>query len=121
MNSRNLFYVRYLQLRTLNVRNKELFALFVFEKELFRYYPKTEEKILSTLNKEITKKTAIIVSHRISSIKNADHIIVLEEGRIIQAGTHQQLISIKGYYKELFQKQLLEFNKENTRDQDWST
>jgi ATP-binding cassette subfamily B protein len=82
---------------------------------------KTEEKILSTLNKEITKKTAIIVSHRISSIKNADHIIVLEEGRIIQAGTHQQLISIKGYYKELFQKQLLEFNKENARDQDGST
>ena len=61
MNSRNLFYVRYLQLRTLNVRNKELYALFFFEKELFRYYPKTEEKILSKIKlkwlfEEISKK-----------------------------------------------------------------
>ena len=61
MNSRNLFYVRYLQLKTLDVRNKELFALFVFEKELFRYYPKIEEKILSKIKlkwlfEEISKK-----------------------------------------------------------------
>ena len=49
VNSRDLFYVRYLQLRTSNVRKQDLFALFVFEKELFKYYPKTEEKILSKI------------------------------------------------------------------------
>ena len=49
VNSRNLFYVRYLQLRTSNVREQDLFALFFFEKELFKYYPKTEEKILSKI------------------------------------------------------------------------
>ena len=49
VNSRDLFYVRYLQLKTSNVRKQDLFALFVFEKELFKYYPKTEEKILSKI------------------------------------------------------------------------
>ena len=49
MNSRDLFYVRYLQLRTSNMRKQDLFALFVFEKELFKYFPKTEEKLLSKI------------------------------------------------------------------------
>lgn len=49
MNSRDLFYVRYLQLKTSNMRKQDLFALFVFEKELFKYYPKTEEKLLSKI------------------------------------------------------------------------
>ena len=49
MNSRDLFYVRYLQLKTLNVWKQDIFALFVFEKELFKYYPKTEEKLLSKI------------------------------------------------------------------------
>ena len=59
--------------------------------------------------KKITKNTTtIIVSHRISSAKNADHIIVLEEGEIVQEGTHNQLISKNGYYKALYEKQLQE-------------
>jgi len=48
------------------------------------------------------------VSHRISSIKNADTIIVLENGKIIQQGTHNELVNKSGYYKELFEQQLLE-------------
>ncbi|QCE40079.1 ABC transporter ATP-binding protein [Psychroserpens sp. NJDZ02] len=64
----------------------------------------TEEKILTNL-KTITKdKTTIIVSHRISSAKNADHIIVLDDGQIVQSGTHNQLINTDGYYKELYLK-----------------
>ena len=64
----------------------------------------TEEKILTNL-KTITKdKTTIIVSHRISSAKNADQIIVLDDGQIVQSGTHNQLITIDGYYKELYLK-----------------
>lgn len=70
----------------------------------------TEEEILNHL-KEITKnRTSIIVSHRISSVKNADQIIVLEQGKIIQQGTHNELISQMGYYKDLYNKQLKEAN-----------
>ena len=56
-------------------------------------------------------KTTFIISHRVSSAKNADQIIILDEGEIIQQGPHNQLINEKGYYKELYEQQLLE--KEN--------
>ncbi|QQX75668.1 MULTISPECIES: ABC transporter ATP-binding protein [Aequorivita] len=68
----------------------------------------TEEQILQNLHKISKEKTTIIVSHRISSAKNADKIIVLEEGKIIQQGTHNNLVNTEGYYKELYAKQLLE-------------
>ena len=68
----------------------------------------TEEKILNNLKKVSAGKTTIIVSHRISSAKNADHIIVLDNGKIVQKGTHNKLIAIDGYYKELYLKQLIE-------------
>jgi ATP-binding cassette subfamily B protein len=68
----------------------------------------TEEEILQNLNKISKNKTTIIVSHRISSAKNANKIIVLEEGKIIQQGTHNELVNSDGYYKELYAKQLLE-------------
>ncbi len=68
----------------------------------------TEEEILQNLHKISKEKTTIIVSHRISSAKNANKIIVLEEGKIIQQGTHNELVSSEGYYKELYAKQLLE-------------
>ncbi|MBT8262849.1 MAG: ABC transporter ATP-binding protein/permease [Bacteroidia bacterium] len=68
----------------------------------------TEEKILQNLNKISSDKTTIIVSHRVSSAKNADMIIVLEEGNIVQQGTHNELVNTDGYYKELYAKQLLE-------------
>lgn len=68
----------------------------------------TEEKILSSLSTISKNKTTIIVSHRISSAKTADKIIVLEAGQIIQKGTHNQLIEAEGYYKNLYFKQLSE-------------
>ena len=71
----------------------------------------TEEEILQNLNLISKNKTTIIVSHRVSSAKNCDKIIVLKEGAIIQKGTHSALVSQEGYYKELYSKQLLE--KEN--------
>ncbi len=68
----------------------------------------TEEKILNNL-KTVTKgKTTVIVSHRISSAKNADRILILEDGEIVQQGTHDFLINQKGYYQELYNKQLTE-------------
>jgi ATP-binding cassette subfamily B protein len=68
----------------------------------------TEEEILQNLNKISADKTTIIVSHRVSSAKHADTIIVLEEGKIIQQGSHNELVNADGYYKELYTKQLLE-------------
>ena len=71
----------------------------------------TEEKIINNLESITKDKTTIIVSHRVSSAKKADKIIVLDEGEIIQQGTHNELIKQVGYYKDLYTKQLLE--KEN--------
>ena len=68
----------------------------------------TEKSILKSLNRHTKDITTIIVSHRISSIKNTNNIIVLENGRIIQEGNHDQLINQKGYYKHLYNKQIIE-------------
>ncbi|GEP51298.1 ABC transporter [Flavobacterium noncentrifugens] len=68
----------------------------------------TEETILNNLLEFCRNKTTIIVSHRVSSAKNADKIIILEGGEIIQQGSHNQLVNQEGYYKELYLKQLSE-------------
>ena len=68
----------------------------------------TEEAILNNLLEFCRDKTTIIVSHRVSSAKNADKIIILEDGEILQQGTHNQLVNEPGYYKELYLKQLSE-------------
>ncbi|MGL2994695.1 ABC transporter ATP-binding protein [Flavobacterium sp. TSSA_36] len=68
----------------------------------------TEETILNNLFEICKDKTTIIVSHRVSSAKNADKIIILENGKIIQQGTHNQLLNQEGYYSELYLKQLSE-------------
>ncbi|WP_163518264.1 ABC transporter ATP-binding protein [Gelidibacter japonicus] len=68
----------------------------------------TEEKILNNLRTITKGKTTIIVSHRVSSAKSADKIIVLDDGKIIQKGTHNTLIDVDGYYRELYLKQLTE-------------
>lgn len=68
----------------------------------------TEEAILNNLNEICKDKTTIIVSHRVSSAKNAHKIIILEDGKIIQQGSHNQLINQEGYYASLYLKQLSE-------------
>jgi len=68
----------------------------------------TEEAILNNLFEICKDKTTIIVSHRVSSAKNADKIIILENGKIIQQGSHNQLINENGYYSALYLKQLSE-------------
>ena len=65
----------------------------------------TEEKILKNLKSFCQNKTTVIVSHRISSVKDADNIIVLDHGKIIEKGSHQKLLDLKGYYLDLFNKQ----------------
>lgn len=85
--------------------------ILIFDDCLSAVDTETEEKILSNLERVSKNKTTFIISHRVSSAKNADKIIVLDAGKIIQQGTHNQLIREKGYYKELYEQQLLE--KEN--------
>jgi ATP-binding cassette subfamily B protein len=68
----------------------------------------TEERILRALREIRKGRTALIVSHRASSVKDADHIIVIEEGRIVERGTHDALIRKGGYYAELYRKQTIE-------------
>lgn len=85
--------------------------IFLFDDCLSAVDTDTEEKIIKNLHEISKNKTTIIVSHRISSAINADNILVLDEGQILQQGTHSQLIEIEGYYKELYAKQLSE--KEN--------
>ncbi len=70
----------------------------------------TENKILKNLKNNFQKKTLIIISHRVSCVKDADNIIVLDNGKIIQSGSHNELIKNKGYYKDLYLKQNKEIN-----------
>lgn len=80
----------------------------IFDDCLSAVDTRTEEEILSNLGRIMQGKTSIIISHRISTIKNADNILVLDDGKIIEQGTHNKLMELKGAYFELYEKQLLE-------------
>jgi len=68
----------------------------------------TEEKILTHLREVMRERTTIFISHRVSTVRNADRIAVLHEGNIVELGTHEELIARNGYYTDLYNKQLLE-------------
>lgn len=87
------------------IKNPEIL---IFDDCLSAVDTETEEKILGNLEMISKDKTTLIISHRVSSAKNADKIIILDEGKIIQEGSHNELIGKKGYYKELYEQQLLE-------------
>ena len=85
--------------------------ILIFDDCLSAVDTETEERILANLKQVSKNKTTFIISHRVSSAKNADKIIILDAGKIIEQGTHNQLITKDGYYKDLYEQQLLE--KEN--------
>ncbi|MGC2744345.1 MAG: ABC transporter ATP-binding protein [Candidatus Angelobacter sp.] len=68
----------------------------------------TEETILNHLREVMRDRTTIFISHRVSTVRNADRIAVLHEGRVVELGTHEELLARSGYYTDLYNKQLLE-------------
>lgn len=87
------------------IKNPEVL---IFDDSLSAVDTKTEEEILNNLKKVMKGKTCIFISHRVSTIKNADLILVLDKGRIVERGTHDSLLKERGSYLALYEKQLLE-------------
>lgn len=83
-------------------------SILIFDDCLSAVDTETEEKILRNLDGLMKDRTSIIIGHRISSFINADNILVMDEGKVVQEGSHKELIAKEGLYKELYEKQLLE-------------
>ena len=83
-------------------------AILLFDDCLSAVDTETEETILQNLRRIMANRTTIIISHRISSVKQCDEIIVLDHGQVSERGTHQHLLSLNGQYAEMHQKQLLD-------------
>jgi ATP-binding cassette, subfamily B, multidrug efflux pump len=82
--------------------------ILIFDDSLSNVDTYTEERILAELTKVMKDRTTILVSHRISTVKSADMIIVLKEGEMVEHGNHESLMDLQGVYAELYRKQLLE-------------
>ena len=83
-------------------------AILILDDALSAVDTQTEERILHALRLVRRNRTVLIVSHRVSSVKDADQIIVLAQGSIVERGTHEQLLELGGYYADLYRRQTLE-------------
>jgi len=82
--------------------------ILIFDDSLSAVDTKTEDAILQQLKEELSGRTTIMISHRISTIKDADFVYYIEDGNIVESGTHDELLSIDGHYRAMYEKQLLE-------------
>jgi ATP-binding cassette subfamily B protein len=88
--------------------------ILIFDDCLSAVDTETEAEILGSLRKIMSGKTTILISHRVSTVKDASHIIAMEQGRIKEEGTHQQLMEKKGYYFGLYKMQMAEEEMKDT-------
>jgi len=93
------------------VRNPHILIL---DDSLSAVDTQTEERVLQALRGIREGRTVLIVSHRVSSVKDADHIVVLDDGRIVERGTHEALLEKGGYYADLYRRQTIEAELEET-------
>lgn len=93
-------------------------AILVLDDAMSSVDTHTEADILKHLQKVMQGRTTIIISHRCSTVKNLDHIIVIDDGRIVEEGTHETLLYIGGLYAEMYRRQLLGEELEGTEDAD---
>jgi ATP-binding cassette subfamily B protein len=91
--------------------------LLIFDDCLSAVDTETEEEILTNLRRIMNGKTTVIISHRVSSVRHADKIIVMEDGSIAEEGTHEQLMQRNGIYRKLYDKQVSELQKKTGTDQ----
>jgi ATP-binding cassette subfamily B protein len=89
--------------------------ILIFDDCLSAVDTETEDIILNNLERVMKNKTSLIISHRVSSVKNADKILVIDKGEIIEEGTHQSLIELEKVYYKMYQQQLLEVNEEKVK------
>jgi ATP-binding cassette subfamily B multidrug efflux pump len=86
-------------------------VLLLFDDCLSAVDTETEDEILNNLKRIMKDKTTVIISHRVSSVKNADTIVVLDDGKTVEQGTHTELLNKAGVYAELYKKQVEELKK----------
>jgi ATP-binding cassette subfamily B protein len=96
-------------------------SVLILDDSLSAVDTQTEEKILQGIRSFSRDITTILISHRISTVKTADEILFLDEGSIIEKGTHQDLLEKKGQYYELYQRQLLEEQVRSEEDENGQT